>query len=147
MDTVRHARRGDAPRHRVVSRPPGGACHLSATTPAVSVVVSTFNRAHLVPRLVAALAAQDFARPYEVVIVDNGSSDGTREILERLAATTPIDMKVLDIERNNGPAPARNLGWRAASAPLVAFTDDDCVPQAGWLTALAGALDRVDLAQ
>ena len=115
--------------------------------PAVSVVVSTFNRAHLLPRLVDALAAQDIASPFEVLIVDNGSSDDTASVLEELAAATPIDLRVFHIARNDGPAPARNLAWREARAPLIAFTDDDCVPSPGWLGALVVALQGADLAQ
>ncbi len=47
----------------------------------------------------------------------------------------------------SGPARARNIGWRATSAPLVAFTDDDCVPQPGWLAALVSAGAQADVVQ
>jgi glycosyltransferase involved in cell wall biosynthesis len=116
-------------------------------TPRVSVVVSTYNRAQLVPRLVDALEKQDFDGPFEVIIVDNGSSDDTADVLERLAARTSLDLHVLRINDNNGPAPARNLGWRTARAPLIAFTDDDCVPTPTWLSGMVDALADVDIAQ
>lgn len=110
-------------------------------------VVSTYRRAALLPRLIAALEAQSLDhRRYEVIVVDNGSDDGTWEDLNRLAAGSPAQVRVLRIDVNAGPAPARNLGWRSARAPLVAFTDDDCVPHPDWLAqALASARATPDL--
>jgi glycosyltransferase involved in cell wall biosynthesis len=53
----------------------------------------------------------------------------------------------LRLDPGRGPAAARNLGWRATDAPLVAFTDDDCVPGPGWLAALSAAAARAGMAQ
>jgi glycosyltransferase involved in cell wall biosynthesis len=115
--------------------------------PAVSVVVPTYGRPQNLPRLVAAFEAQTLpADRFEVIIVDNGSTDDTTATLTRLAATTSIDLRPLRIEVNQGPAPARNLGWQEARAPLVAFTDDDCVPRPDWLAqALTSAEATPDL--
>ena len=112
------------------------------TEPAVSVVVSTHGRAALLPKLVAGLTAQrlDPSR-FEVVIVDDGSPDGTAAILEGLAPAVPFSLRVLRHARNRGAAAGRNTGWRAARAPVVAFTDDDCVPAPGWLEAGIRAID------
>lgn len=102
--------------------------------PEISVVVPTYRRSRNLPRLVAALEAQTLpADRFEVLIVDNGSDDDTASVLAELATATPLDLRPLHIEDNHGPAPARNLGWRAARAPFVAFTDDDCVPRPDWL--------------
>jgi GT2 family glycosyltransferase len=57
----------------------------------------------------------------------------------------PIALRRL--EQQSGPATARDVGWRAAKAPLVAFTDDDCVPQPGWLRALVDGLTHADIVQ
>jgi glycosyltransferase involved in cell wall biosynthesis len=104
------------------------------TTMDVSVVVPTYRRAANLPRLIAALEAQTLARDrFEVVVVDNGSDDDTPAVLAALAASSPLRLVPLRVEVNEGPARARNLGWRASSAPLVAFTDDDCVPRPDWL--------------
>lgn len=86
---------------------------------------------------------------FEVLVVDDGSADGTREVLQRLVddAAGRLDLRPLHLARNVGPATARNVGWRAARAPLIAFTDDDCTPQPGWVAALARALGHVDVAQ
>lgn len=102
--------------------------------PRVSVVCSTYKRAALLPRLAGALAQQTLpAEQFEVVIVDNGSPDHTGEVLRRLADEVPYRLHVLRHERNRGAAGGRNTGWRRASAPVVAFTDDDCIPTQEWL--------------
>jgi len=115
--------------------------------PAVAVVVPTHRRPHLLPRLVAALEAQDGVDGLEVVIVDDGSGDDTPRRLQELAARAGIQVVPVVLERNRGPAVARNRGWRSSRAPLVAFTDDDCVPQPGWLAALVEGLAGADLVQ
>lgn len=107
---------------------------MSAPAPEVSVVVPTYRRSHLLPRLVAALEAQTLpAERFEVLIVDNASHDETSTVLAQLGAGSPLHLRPLQVEVNEGPAPARNLGWREACAPYVAFTDDDCVPRPDWL--------------
>ena len=115
--------------------------------PAISVVVATHNRRHLLARLVRALERQDNAPAYEVVVVDDASTDGTAEELERLRTTAQIPLTHVRLDANRGPATARNTGWKRAGAPLVAFTDDDCAPQPGWLAALARRLGEDDVVQ
>ncbi len=119
----------------------------SGPKPQVSVVVATRNRAHLLPRLVAALEAQQGAAPFEAVFVDDASTDDTPAVLAGLASAASFPLRTLRLDRNRGPAAARNAGWRMAAGDVVAFTDDDCEPQPGWLAALAAALDFVDIAQ
>jgi glycosyltransferase involved in cell wall biosynthesis len=98
--------------------------------PEVSVVIPTHDRPAGLAAALAALRAQDLdpAR-FEVIVVDDGSSPPARA----------DGVRLLRHEAARGPAAARNTGWRAARAPLVAFTDDDCTPTAGWLSALLGA--------
>jgi GT2 family glycosyltransferase len=103
-------------------------------TPRVTVAVSSYGRAPLLPRLVAALEAQTLPPDeFEVVVVDDASPDGTGDVLERLARGTPLHLTVLRNDTNAGPARGRNRAWRAGSAPYVAFTDDDCLPRPDWL--------------
>lgn len=104
--------------------------------PAVSIVVPTYRRGSLLARLVAALESQRDAPPFEVIVVDDASPDGSGETLEKLAADASIPVRPIRLRTNGGPARARNTGWWAATAPIVAFTDDDCVPQPGWVAAL-----------
>lgn len=102
--------------------------------PHVSVVVSTYQRAADLPGLVAALEAQTYPLDdVEVVIVDNGSTDGTDEVLSRLTASSPLDIHPVSLELNDGSSGGRNAGWRAASGEIIAFTDDDCLPEPDWL--------------
>lgn len=102
----------------------------------MTVAISTYQRAHLLPGLLTALEAQSLPNDaFSVVIADNGATDGTAEVLARLVETTPLDVTVVRAERNRGPAVGRNLAWRAATAPVIAFTDDDCLPTPAWLEA------------
>src|SRR4051812_33307560 len=104
------------------------------TLPDISVAVSTYGRARALPNLVRALERQTLPRErFEVVIADNGSTDDTPDVLEALRAQTTIDIRIVRVEQNRGPARGRNAAWRAARAPVVAFTDDDCLPQPAWL--------------
>jgi len=77
---------------------------------------------------------------YEVVVVDDASGRETVELLSReVDANGGPTLRVIRREVSNGPAGARNGGWRSARAPLVAFTDDDCEAPAPWLAALVQA--------
>ena len=111
--------------------------------PVVSVVVATYRRPALLPRLVDALERQTVdARSIQLVLVDDASPDDTPAVVADLAARTPLALTTLRLPRNGGPAAARNAGWAAATADVVAFTDDDCVPSPGWLAAGLAALDE-----
>lgn len=102
----------------------------------VTVVVATYCRSALLPRLVGALERQTLdPERFEVVIVDDASTDDTFSVLEELAARSPLRIRPFRQAVNGGPGPARNRGWRASQAPVVAFTDDDCVPEPRWLEA------------
>jgi GT2 family glycosyltransferase len=109
---------------------------MSVPRPEVSVVVATYNRAARLSRLLEALRAQTHPRErFEVVVVDDGSSDETGALLGREAERGELRLRVLERERNGGWAVAREEGWRAATGEIVAFTDDDCVPDPEWLAA------------
>lgn len=98
----------------------------------VSVVVPTYNRRALLRETLAALSRQDY-REYEVIVVDDGSVDGTREVVQREFP----EAHYVRLDRNRGCAAARNAGVQAARGEIVAFTDDDCVPPPDWLSRLA----------
>ncbi len=102
----------------------------------VSVVVPTYQRGGGLAELVAALERQTLPRgEFEVVVVDDSSSNGAWDELVALAAASPLPLRVLRTTANGGPAVARNVGWQATAGPFVAFLDDDCVPAPGWLEA------------
>ena len=114
--------------------------------PEVSVVVPTRDRAGRLAALIEALRAQTLPSDrFEVIVVDDGSRDETAARVERKARSGSIDIRLLR-RTGDGPAAARNAGWRAARGQVIAFTDDDCEPTAGWLEEAmraAGASDVV----
>jgi glycosyltransferase involved in cell wall biosynthesis len=106
-----------------------------------SVVIPARNAEAMIGRTVAAVLLQDLDDSFEVVVVDDGSDDATAQVARDAGA------RVVSNATAVGPADARNAGVAATSAPLIAFTDADCVPAAGWLTAGVRALTRADLVQ
>jgi glycosyltransferase involved in cell wall biosynthesis len=104
--------------------------------PAVSVVVPTRNRAGYLDVTLASLAAQSTAVLYEVVVVDDGSTDASAAVCERHR------VRVVRHERSRGPNAARNSGIEATSGPLIALVDDDVRVPPGWVTALAAGAER-----
>ena len=115
----------------------GDASSGEASTPSVSVVIPSFRRADRLISCLDALAAQDHPRNrFEVIVVDDGSPDPLAP-----AAETFRDRLEIRVHRqaNAGPAIARNVGAALAEGDLLVFTDDDCRPHPGWLSALARA--------
>lgn len=112
--------------------------------PLVSVVVPTRDRPERLARLLDGLRAQTIGTDaFELVVCDDASAgSAVEQLLEATAAAGDLRLRVLRQERPQGPAVARNRGWRAATAPLVAFVDDDCVPVPRWLEALLDAWHR-----
>jgi glycosyltransferase involved in cell wall biosynthesis len=103
----------------------------------ISVVVATRNRAQMLERMLAGLAEQTIS-DFEVVVVDDASTDSTPEVLERWSDGR-LKLRTLRHAESHGPATGRDEGWRAAEGDLIAFTDDDCVPTPVWLEALVAA--------
>ncbi|MGH9442214.1 MAG: glycosyltransferase family 2 protein [Thermoanaerobaculia bacterium] len=100
-------------------------------TPELSVVVPTFNRKDTVLRVLEGLQRQTLpAAAFEVLVVDDGSRDGSAEALKR--CSPKFDFSVTKQE-NSGPAGARNRGIRAARGPIVVFLGDDTVPEPDFL--------------
>lgn len=98
--------------------------------PTFSIVIPTFNRWGLAERTVRAFLEQS-GPDFEIIMVDDGSTDGTFALLERVA-----DSRVcLHRQENRGLAAARNAGFTLAKGQYVLFNDDDVVPEPGFLTA------------
>jgi GT2 family glycosyltransferase len=110
------------------------------SSPRIAVVTATHDSAPRLSLLLEALRAQTLPRArFEVAVVDDGSGDRTPQLLAEAQRAGDLDLHVLRREPTGGPASACNLGWRAARAPLIAFTGDDCRPTAGWLEAYLAA--------
>ena len=107
----------------------------------VSVVIPARDAEAMIGRTVAAARAQELDGPFEVIVVDDGSTDDTARVAADAGA------RVVSNGEPAGPADARNAGVAASTAPLIAFTDADCVPAPGWLRAGVDALDGSDLVQ
>lgn len=97
-------------------------------------MVPTHDRATRLSELLDSLRAQTLdPERFEVVVVDNWSSDETPAVLEGQRARPGLRLRTLRRESPDGPAAARNDGWHAAEGGLVAFIDDDCVAAPEWL--------------
>jgi len=106
-----------------------------------SVIVCVFNRERQIGLCLDSLLAMD-CEPFEIVAVDDASTDGTVAILERYAdeceGRQGVSFQIVRNPKNLGVSGARNEGIAAARGEFVAFTDSDCVVEPGWLAALLG---------
>ncbi len=120
--------------------------HLAPATPPqpaaipLSVVIPAFDAERTLGAGLQALIAQarQFEPPVEVIVVDDGSHDGTAELARSLGAQVIV-------QANQGPAAARNHGVAAASGEIVLFTDSDCEPAPGWLAAMIRPFNDPDV--
>jgi glycosyltransferase involved in cell wall biosynthesis len=111
--------------------------------PNVSVIIPSRNVAHILPRQLAALARQTFEGSFEVVVADNGSTDGTAELLT--ASERPGNLRVVTAAERQGITHARNVGARNARGSLLLFCDADDVVAPTWIEEMVVALQRADL--
>jgi len=106
----------------------------------ISVVICTYNRAHLLTDCLESLYHQDLdINSYEVLVVDNNSSDNTKEIVEQFGKR----MKNLHylFEPSQGLSYARNTGWREAKGRYIGYVDDECRMPAKWLDVAIEIID------
>ena len=101
----------------------------------VSVVVCTRNRAAQLEAALASYQRLQTMPHWELVVVDNGSTDGTPDVIDRFAAESRCPVRHV-FEPRTGLALARNRGTRAARGEVIAFTDDDCYPDPEYITVL-----------
>ncbi|WP_264569093.1 glycosyltransferase family 2 protein [Rhodoferax antarcticus] len=106
------------------------------TAPQISLVVCTRNRASALPACLAALNRMESEVAYEIVIVDNGSTDHTADVIAEFASTAQARVVVVH-EGKKGVSHAKNAGIQMAQGKIIAFTDDDCYPAPDYLNAIA----------
>jgi glycosyltransferase involved in cell wall biosynthesis len=99
----------------------------------ISVVIPTYCRPQLLKRCLAALAIQDFdPDEFELIVVTDGPDPETKKL--ESFPMNKVRIRFLQLPNKKGPAAARNLGWKKAEGKLIAFTDDDTIPDRQWLS-------------
>ena len=116
----------------------------STPVPTVSVVIPVLNGEATLGQQLHALAGQSYGGPWEAVVADNGSTDGTAELVEAWADRLPR-LRLVEASGRRSTNHARNVGAAAAVGGLIAFCDADDVATPGWLAAMVAGLDHHDL--
>src|SRR6266536_3691911 len=106
-----------------------------------SVVIATYNRADELIKTLKSLSAVQVPEPWEVVIVDNNSSDNTREVVLKAAEAFPVALRYFH-ESQQGRSAELNTGIQASQGEIIAITDDDVRLEPDWLTNGRDALER-----
>jgi glycosyltransferase involved in cell wall biosynthesis len=114
----------------------------AAGSPVVSVVIAAYQAERTLDAQLAALAEQRAPFAFELLVCDNGSTDGTAALARSWEDRLPVT--VVDASRRRGPGAARNVGAAAATSPLLAFCDADDVVDEGWLVAMVEGLREHD---
>lgn len=107
---------------------------MTLNSPLISVVLCTHNRASVLPNALTSLLTQTLEQlAYEIIVVDNASTDGTCAVTKEIQAHFPVVAIRLVYEPIQGLGHARNAGWANARSRYVAFIDDDCIAERSWL--------------
>lgn len=113
----------------------------ASAAPRMSIVIGTLNRADAIGRSIQSVLEQDFPKDrYEIIVVDNGCTDGTEQLVREMSATAS-NLRYVK-EPKLGLSNARNKGIAEARYELVAFFDDDATAEPGWLSALTEVFRR-----
>ena len=127
------------------SRPGDSGSGAAEARPEVSVVVPCFDAEETLGAQLAALAGQEHPGGWEVIVADNGSTDGSRAVAESFRGAVP-SLRWVDASARRGPGHARNAGAAAARGELLLFCDADDEVAPGWVTAMSLALAGAGLA-
>ena len=105
----------------------------------ISVVIPTYHRGDLLTKCLKAINQQSLNRTlYEVIVVHDGPDAVTEKRIKRYFP----GVRYYSLKENKGPAAARNYGWLNAKGTLIAFTDDDCLPDKNWLRDIVGSYNN-----
>ncbi|HYG18884.1 MAG TPA: glycosyltransferase family A protein, partial [Ohtaekwangia sp.] len=109
----------------------------------VSVVIPTYKRTSLLAKCLEALSDQTIpAESFEIIVVSDGPDPQTESLVALFAERGLSNVRYIATAVKTGPAAARNAGWKNAAAPLIAFTDDDCLPTPRWLDFILDAYEK-----
>lgn len=101
----------------------------------ISVIICTRDRAEVLVECLRSIASNKL-HPLEVLVVDQSTTDSTAEVVREFSTTVPYAVRYL-CHSYQGLTKARNIGLKASMGDIVAFTDDDCIVDPGWLEAIA----------
>ncbi len=109
----------------------------------ISVVISTYNRAHLLSETLDAFRKQRVSPSlqWEIIVVDNNSSDFTQSVVEACKEKSPVSLRYV-FESRQGLSQARNTGIRVARGEAIAFTDDDIIPDIDWVDSVNRKMNK-----
>jgi glycosyltransferase involved in cell wall biosynthesis len=106
----------------------------------ISVIVPFYNSAMHIEKCITALLSQNYpSQDFEIIMIDNNSTDLSRSIVRKYPSITLLS------EKKQGSYAARNLGIRRAEGEILAFTDADCIPDANWLKKISDAISCEDI--
>jgi glycosyltransferase involved in cell wall biosynthesis len=106
---------------------------MSEKIPFVSVIIPTHNRRNTLKTTVESLLNQSYSKDhFEIIIVDNASTDGTQNLIESFQRNIPIKLKYY-MKSDEGPGISRNFAISKATGSIIAFTEDDCVSDNQWI--------------
>jgi glycosyltransferase involved in cell wall biosynthesis len=113
---------------------------IGADVPIASVIIPTFNSGDLLSQTLESFALRArLAQPWELIVVDNNSTDHTRSVIESRIAGFPVPLRYV-FERAQGRSHALNAGIAASTAPILVFTDADVIVGESWLSAAVAPL-------
>ena len=110
----------------------------------LSVIVPCFNAADTIAFQLEALAKQECSEPWEIIVVDNGSTDHTLAVIKEYQQHIP-NLRFVEAPNHQGAAHARNVGASVAKSELLAFCDADDEVAPGWVAAMIKGLEEYDL--
>ncbi len=114
-----------------------------SSPPAYTVAVPAYNQSALLLRLLESFDRLKCPEPYEVIVVDDCSTDDTEAVVQEwLARPRNYDARYLRMEKNSGPGAARSMAARAARGRIIAYTDSDCIVEPDWLANLVRQIDE-----
>jgi glycosyltransferase involved in cell wall biosynthesis len=113
--------------------------------PIASICIGVYNRRRQIVPCVESLLRSTF-RDFEIVLVEDASSDGSGEVLEELSRRDPTRIRVLNNAKNRGASGSRNVAMDAARGKYLLFLDSDCIAEPGWIGAMVDAFERTGAA-
>lgn len=115
---------------------------MHGTTPRSSIIIPTCDRRDSLKENLLSLTWLDYPKnKYEVIVIDDGSTDGTEEMIAKMRDPLPYSLRYGRFKEKKGISAARNLGMNMASGGIFVFTDDDCLFEMKWLTFLLASFD------